>query len=80
VLDISFKLNAYSTVRFRVLTLVVKRGKRRGTSICRRSTEKGIYLTIQVTPDIASTFFSKKEWKAKNSTKLSPRKSVDNKK
>jgi len=60
--------------------LVVKRGKRGGTSICRRSAEKGIHLTIQVTLDIASTFCSKKGWEAKNGTRLSPHKSVDDKK
>jgi len=60
--------------------LVVKRGKRGDTSICRGSAKEGIYSTIQVTPDIASTFCSKKGWEAKDGTRLSPHKSVDGKK
>jgi len=40
--------------------LIVKRRKRGSTSIWRGSAKEGIYSTIQVTPDIASTFCSKK--------------------
>ena len=35
--------------------LTIKRGKRGSTDICGRPVEEGIYLTLQVTPDIAST-------------------------
>ena len=33
----------------------IKRGKRGSTGICGRPVEEEIYLTLQVTPDIAST-------------------------
>ena len=32
----------------------IERGKRGSTGICGRPVEEGIYLTLQVTPDIAS--------------------------
>jgi len=48
----------------------IKRRKRGGTSIRRRPTEEGIHLTIQIIPNIAGTFHSKKGWKAKNSAGL----------
>jgi len=40
--------------------LIVKEEKRGGTSICGKPVKKGIYSTLQVAPDIASTFCSKK--------------------
>jgi len=47
-------------------------GRKRGsTSVHRRPTKKRIHSTIQITPDIASTFCSKKGWKAKNGARLS---------
>ena len=60
--------------------LAVKRRERGSASICRRSAEKGIYSTFQVTPNFSSTFCGKKEWNMKNSVRLSIYKPVDNKK
>jgi len=40
--------------------LTIKRGKRGSTDICGRPVEKGIYLTLQVTPDITSTLCGEK--------------------
>jgi len=39
--------------------LIVQRGEEEGASICRGPVKKGIYLTIQVAPDIGSIFCSK---------------------
>ena len=34
--------------------LTIEKGKEGSTDICKRPVEEGIYLTLQVTPDIAS--------------------------
>jgi len=60
--------------------LIIKRGKRGSTDICRRPVEKGIYPTLQVTPDITSTLCGEKGWHTENGTRLLTYKSVDNKK
>jgi len=60
--------------------LAVKRRERGGASICKRSAEKGIYSTFQVTPNFSSTFCGKKGWNIKDSVRLSIHKPVDNKK
>jgi len=41
--------------------LIVKKGERRDTSICRGSVKKRIHLTFQVIPNVTSTFCGKKE-------------------
>ena len=58
----------------------IERGKRGSIDICRRPVEKGIYLTLQVTPDIASTLCGEKGWYTENGTRLSTHKPVDDKK
>ena len=60
--------------------LTIERGKRGGTEFCERPVEEGIYPTLQVTPDIASTLCGEKGWHMENSTRLSTHKPVDNKK
>jgi len=60
--------------------LSVKGGEGKSASICRGPVKKGIYSTIQVIPDIASTFLSKERWNAENGARLSSHKSVDDKK
>ena len=60
--------------------LTIEREKRESTDICGRPVEEGIYLTLQVTPDIASTLCGKKEWHMENGTRLSTHKPVDDKK
>jgi len=60
--------------------LAIERGKGGSTNICRRPVEEGIYLTLQVTPDIASTLCGEKGWHTENGTRLSTHKPVDNKK
>jgi len=40
--------------------LTIERGKRESTDICGRPVEEEIYLTLQVTPDIASTLCGEK--------------------
>ena len=60
--------------------LTIEREKRESTDICGRPVEEGIYLTLQVTPDIASTLCGKKEWHMENGTRLSTHKPVNNKK
>ena len=60
--------------------LTIKKGKRGSTDICRRPVEEGIYPTLQVIPDIASTLCGKKGWHKENGTRLSTHKPVDNKK
>jgi len=60
--------------------LTIKREKRGSTDICRRPVEERIYLTLQVTPDIASTLCGEKGWHTENSTRLSTHKPVDDKK
>jgi len=60
--------------------LTIERGKRGSTDICGRPVEKRIYLTLQVTPDIASTLCGEKGWHMENGTGLSTHKLVDNKK
>jgi len=58
----------------------IKRGKRESTGICGRPVEKGIYPTLQVTPDIASTLCGEERWHTENGTRLSTHKLVDDKK
>jgi len=58
----------------------IKRGKGGSTDICRRPVEKGIYPTLQVTPDIAGTLCGEKGWHTENGTRLSTHKPVDDKK
>jgi len=60
--------------------LTIEREKRGGTDICGRPVEEGIYSTLQVTTDIASTLCSKKGWYMENGTRLSTHKPVDDKK
>jgi len=60
--------------------LFVKGREKGSASIYRGLVKKRIYSTIQVTPDIASTFCSKERWNTENGTRLSSHKSVDNKK
>ena len=57
----------------------VKGRKRGSTSICGGPTTKGIYPSIQITPNIASSFCSKKEREVKNGARLSSYKPMDNK-
>ena len=59
---------------------IVKGRERGGTGICGEPTKKRVYPTFQVTPNFASTFYSKKGQKTKNSTGLLTHKPVDNKK
>jgi len=58
----------------------IKGRKRGSTSVCGRPTKKGVHLTIQITPDIASTLCSKKRRKAKNGARLLSHQSMDGKK
>jgi len=60
--------------------LTIERGKRGNTDICGRPVEKGIYPTLQVTPDITSTLCGKKGWYMENGTRLSTHKPVNDKK
>jgi len=60
--------------------LTIERRKRGSTKICGRPTEKRIYLTLQVTPNVASTLCGEKEWHTEDSTGLSISKPVDSKK
>jgi len=60
--------------------LFVKRGKGGSASICRGPVKKGIYSTIQVALDIASTFRGKERWNTENSARLSSHRPVDDKK
>jgi len=59
--------------------LIVKRGKRRGTSICGELIKKRVYLIFQAIPNVTSIFHGKKGWHMKNGTRLLVHKSVDNK-
>jgi len=43
---------------------------RGGTSICRRSTAKRLYPTVEIAADIASTFCSQKRWQMMNGAGL----------
>ena len=58
---------------------IIKREKRGGTGICGGLTVKGIYSAIKIAIDLTSLFFSKEEWKKKNSTRLLLCKLVDGK-
>jgi len=49
----------------------VERRKGESANIYRRPAEKKVHLTLQIIPNFASTFCSKKEWKTKNSIGLS---------
>jgi len=60
--------------------LTIERGKRGSTDICGRPIEEGIYPTLQVIPNIASTLCGKKGWHKENGIRLSTHKPVDNKK
>ena len=57
----------------------VKGRKRGSTSICGGPTTKRIYPPIQITPNIASSFCSKKGRETKNGARLSSHKPIDNK-
>jgi len=58
----------------------IERRKRGSTKICGRPTEKRIYPTLQVTPNITSTLCGKKGWHTEDGTGLSISKPVDSKK
>jgi len=60
--------------------LTIEKRKRGSTKICGRPTEKRIYSTLQVTPNIASTLCGEKEWHTEDGTGLSTSKPVDSKK
>ena len=60
--------------------LTIERRKRGSTKICRRPTEKRIYPTLQVTPNVTSTLCGKKGWHTEDGTGLSISKPVDSKK
>ena len=57
----------------------VKRKKGGGTSICGGSTVKRIHLTIKITTDLTSPFYSKEEQQEKNGIRLLLYKPVDSK-
>ena len=58
----------------------LSREERGSTKICGRPTEKRIYPTLQVTPNVTSTLCGKKGWHMKDGTGLSTSKPVDSKK
>ena len=58
----------------------MERGKRGSASICGRLAAKRVYLTIKITTDLTSPFYSKERWKKENGTKLLSYKLVDSKK
>jgi len=58
----------------------IERRKRGSTDVCGRPVKEGIYLTLQVTPDITSTLCGEKGWHTENGTRLSIHKPVDDKK
>jgi len=58
---------------------IVKREKKGGTDICGGLAVKGIYSAIKIAINLISPFFSKEEWKKKNSVRLSLCKLVDGK-
>ena len=60
--------------------LTIKRRKKGSTDICGRPVKEGIYPTLQVTPDIASTLCGEKGWHTEDGTGLSISKPVDSKK
>ena len=60
--------------------LVIKGGKGGGADICREPVEKRVYSTFKIALDITGAFCGKKRWHAKNGTRLSTHKPVDNKK
>ena len=60
--------------------LTIKRRKRGSTKICGRPTEKRIYPTLQVTPNVASTLCGEKGWYTEDGTGLLTSKPVDSKK
>jgi len=60
--------------------LTIERRKRGSTKICGRLTEKRIYPTLQVTPNVASTLCGEKGWHIEGGTGLSISKPVDSKK
>ena len=72
------KRGVYTKKREGILT--IERRKRGSTKICGRSTEKRIYLTLQVTPNIASTLCGEKGWHTEDGIGLSTSKLVDSKK
>jgi len=72
------KRGVYAKKREGILT--IERRKRGSTKICGRPTEKRIYLTLQVTPNVASILCGKKGWHIKDSTGLSTSKPVNSKK
>ena len=59
--------------------LIIKRGKRRDTSICGGLIKKKVYLIFQAIPNVTSIFCGKKGWHTKNGIRLLVYKSVDNK-
>jgi len=72
------KRGVYAKKREGILT--IERRKRGSTKICGRPTEKRIYLTLQVTPNVASILCGKKGWHMKDSIGLSTSKLVNSKK
>jgi len=60
--------------------LTLKRGEGGGTNIRGRSAEEGVHPTLQVAPNVTSTFHGKKGWHTEDGARLSTHKSVDGKK
>ena len=60
--------------------LTIEREKRGSIDVCERPVEEGIYPTLQVIPDIASTLCGKKGWHMEDGTELLISKPVDSKK
>jgi len=72
------KRGVYAKKREGILT--IERRKRGSTKICGRPTEKRIYPTLQVTPNIAGTLCGEKGWHMEDGTGLLTSKPVDSKK
>jgi len=78
-------LGPYNRVKGGVYTkkgksvFTIKRRKRGSIGIHGEPTEKRVYLTFQVAPNLASILCSKKGWKAKNGTRLLTCKPIDDK-
>ena len=79
-------MGSYNRIERRVCTkekvsvFTMERGKRGSASICGRLAAKRVYLTIKITTDLTSPFYSKERWKKENGTKLLSYKLVDSKK
>ena len=60
--------------------LTFKRGEGGGANIRGRSAEEGVHPTLQVTPNVTSTFCGKKGWHTEDGARLLTHKLVDDKK